>query len=82
MIRFKTKKASGQISYPDPETNKTVVLLERTGYFYCDEEQAKWLSRFPDLVEVPGEVIPEPKVESYTEKEEPIEEKKSKRKIH
>ena len=80
MIRFKTKKASGQITFPDPETNNTVVLIERTGYFYCDKEQAKWLSRFPDLVEVPGEEVLDEVIE--IKEEEIIEDKKSKKKIH
>ena len=80
MIRFKTKKASGQITFPDPETNKTIVLIEQTGYFYCTEKQAKWLSRFPDLVEVPGEEVLDEVIE--IKEEEIIEDKKSKKKIH
>ena len=68
MLRFKTRRSLGQITYPDPETNKTILLLENGGYFYCDERQAKWLSRFPELVEVPGELIIEEEENIFKEK--------------
>lgn len=84
MIRFRVNKAHGQITYPDPETNETIVLLEHDGYFYCTEKQAKWLNRFPEFVEVPGEMIPE-KVETDFVKEEEekiiIKEKSKKKKL-
>lgn len=62
MIKFKALRARGQITYPDPGTNKTVVLIEQDGYFVCTDEQAKWLIRFPDLVEVPGIIVPDSNV--------------------
>jgi len=84
MIKFKALKAHGQITYPDPETNETVVLLEHGDYFYCTEKQAKWLSRFPELVEVPGEIILEKVEMGLIEKEEEkivVKEKSKKKKL-
>ena len=80
MIRFKTRRPLGQMTYPDPETNETVVLLEHNGYFYCTEKQAKCLSRFPEFVEVPGELILEETKIDTIEKEEDIVKEKSKKK--